>query len=168
MRYHARRLAWFETLHRFTALLTVSVAGFVFLEASGVQLPQPLRWLSLVAGVLAIFDFVVSYSQRADQHRHLRRRFCELEVEMVMADDGDDKRWKELVAARLHIEIDEPPMYRALDLLCHNEQAIADGHKPDTAEGRQYLYKLLWRQRVTAHFLHWDNIGSDPRIKYPT
>lgn len=162
--YHARRVGFFETLQRVTAILTISVAGFIFFEVSGVTLPTWMAWLACVAGLFSIFDLVVSYSQRADQHRHLRREFCELEVDMSLTKADDAEKWQQLEARRLRIEINEPPIYRALDLLCHNALMIADGISVANPEHKKHFRKISRRYRFTAQLLRWENIGTDPDI----
>lgn len=58
--------------------------------------------------------------------------------------------------ARLHIEADEPPIYRALDLLCHNEQMRADGHPPDS----EHWASVPLYQRLTCHLFHWPDLAA--------
>jgi hypothetical protein len=48
---------------------------------------------------------------------------------------------------RLAIEVDEPPILRVLDLLCHNEQARAQGEK------QSELYPIRWHERLMAPWL---------------
>lgn len=147
-------------LHRITSILTVSVSGFLFVEMSGTDLPTPLRILAGIAGGFAIFDFVVGYSARADEHRSLRRKYCELEADMVVADENDVDQWKIFQSRRIRIEIDEPPMYRALDLLCRNELMAAHGYVRSCEKDAGLFGKVRWWQLMTAHIWRWPNIGT--------
>src|SRR5690554_1801492 len=84
IRYHDRRLAFFDRLHRVTLVLTVLLAGYVLVEASTTA-PTP-AWvvmLSVVAAIMALIDVVTNYSAKAELHRLLKTRFIQLEMEIV-------------------------------------------------------------------------------------
>lgn len=154
IRYHDRRRAFFERLHRLTGALTVLMAGSVLYDIG--RLGETAAWLmalAVVAAVLASLDMVVGYAARAGQHRDLKARFVDLE--MVMLKGGDSAAdWTPHQLARLGIERDEPPIYRALDLLCHNELARAEGcPAPDQA------HVSAW-QRWTRHVFHWPDLSA--------
>ncbi|MBN8516221.1 MAG: hypothetical protein J0M14_18475, partial [Candidatus Accumulibacter sp.] len=57
------------------------------------------------------------------------------------------------------IEKDEPPVYRALDILCHNELLVAGAH---CAPGDQspLRAKLSLLQRSTSQFYRWPNVTA--------
>jgi hypothetical protein len=67
----------------------------------------------------------------------------------------------ELTAERFNIEKDEPPIYRALDLLCHNELAIAQG-KRDPAN----LAHLPKWMSMTANLIRWDTNSLKSQAEY--
>jgi hypothetical protein len=153
-RYHDRRRAFFERLHRLTGALTVLLAGTVLFDLAR---PGPTAWwltlLAAMAAVLAALDMVVGYAMRAGQHRDLKARFVDLEMSMLAGDD-DASTWAGHWRDRLAIERDEPPVYRALDLLCYNEVLHADGHR----EPERFVRLSRW-QRWSSHFLHWSDIA---------
>jgi len=152
IRYHDRRRAFFETLHRLTGALTVLLAGSVLFDiARPGDNPAWLLALAAIAAVLSAFDLVAGYSSRANRHADLKRRFVALESG-ILAADADDATWQDLAAERLAIETDEPPIYRALDVLCHNELA--------RAEGISDTYRLPAWAALTAHLFHWPNIAA--------
>ena len=86
----------------------------------------------------------------ARKHDDLRRRFIKLEAEILSNEEPDSDTALTWCADRLDIESDEPPTYKALDLLCENEQAIATG----TDRG----VRLTWWQRASAHWKRWENL----------
>jgi len=153
VRYHDRRRAFFERLHRLTSVLTVLMAGSVLFD---IGRPGETAWwlmtLAVMAALLASLDMVVGYAARASQHRDLKRRFVDLEMAILGGDDMPEV-WTTHRLARLAIERDEPPIYRALDLLCHNEMLLAEGGK--TAD----LIVLKRSQRWTRHLFHWPDIN---------
>ncbi len=155
MRYHDRRRAFFERMHRVTNVLTVLMAGSVLFELG--RTGETAGWLillSVAAALLAAFDMVVGYGARAALHRDLKRRFADLEIAM-MRGGLDEEAWREHQIQRLAIERDEPPVYRALDLLCHNEQLAAEGSKEPPA-------KVSPWQRYTSQLLLWPDLGANP------
>lgn len=158
VRYHDRRVAHFELLQRLTNLLTILLAGIVAMELLGAKEEvRPVYWFTrIVAGLGALmsaFDLLVGFARSADLHRGLKRRFIELEKKCSGEFDA-----KQMAQERLTIEADEPPIYRALQLLCTRELAIAEGIEP-TAYPAGYVV-LPWYMWLTANWLHWQNAAN--------
>ena len=157
VRYHDRRRAFFEQLHRISAGLTVLLAGSVLFELSR---PGESAWwitcIALAAALLAAFDIVIGYAFRANLHFDLKRRFGELEM-AVVSGDNNDEIWKRHQLERLRIEQDEPAIFRALDVLCHNELLRAQGVGRGE-EGKTGFIELSRWKRWTCHFLPWGNL----------
>ena len=65
-------------------------------------------------------------------------------MQTIGLDGIDEAKLRSFVACRLTIEADEPPVLRALDVLCHNEMCRADGRLDD-------IYDLPWWQRIAAN-----------------
>jgi hypothetical protein len=152
VRYHDRRIAFFERLHRLTGVLTVLMAGSVLFEIG--RPGETAGWLvgvAVMAALLAALDVVVGYASRANQHRDLKTRFVDLEMAILKGDETPEV-WTEHQLARLAIERDEPPVYRALDLLCRNELSRAEGCNASN------LVVLKAPQRWTCHLFHWSDI----------
>jgi hypothetical protein len=113
-----------------------------------------LIYLSVLAALLATFDMVIGYAGKADLHRSLKVRFGKLEMAIIAGGDSQ-KEWDGHQLQKLEIELDEPAIYRALDLLCFNELANADGIN------KENFVKLNFIHRLTCHFLHWPNISNN-------
>ena len=148
VRYHDRRIAHYERLHRLTSVTTILLAGVIFMELSGANSPTWIKWLAAVGALLGAGELVVGFARHADLHRDLKRRFVRLEIQMLKSPDNTEAE-----CMRLEIEADEPPIYSALDLLCHNELCAAQG------ADRKYLAKLTPWQSITANWLKWPDIG---------
>lgn len=97
-------------------------------------------------------DLVVGTGQMARQHNDLRRRFCELEADLVRDLSPTEATVAGWQARRLTIESDEPPTYVALDLLCENELARAYEHLKARPRASVPWYKV-----ITAQFILWPN-----------
>lgn len=158
IRYHDRRKAYFITLHQITGVLTVLLSGSVIFDlAKSGENPWWLNTIAFISAVLAAWDVVIGYSSKITLHHDLKRRFSELEMKIV-AEKKESAFWGTLENERALIERDEPPIYRALDLLCHNELLVAEGFggKGKADDWRE----ICWFQRLTSQFLRWPNIIS--------
>jgi hypothetical protein len=110
--------------------------------------------LAFIAAPLAAWDIVIGYTSPANLHLDLKRRWIKLEMAILSGDDAE-QTWIQHGTERLRIESDERFVYRALDLLCHNEVARAEGvNNPKDFE------PLKWYQSATRHIWPWANITS--------
>lgn len=153
VRYHARRQAFFDRWRRVT-----SAVGVIFGSAAAVDLLNVgghvvATVAAFIVAVVSAFDLVVGTGEMARRHDDLRRRFIALEAKIEALDEPTREQVAELCVERLTIEMDEPPTYRALDILCWNEQAIATD--------RAHLVRSVggW-QRFTAQWWYWDDLAS--------
>lgn len=143
VRYHNRRRMFFDRLH-----LLSSAVGVVFGSATIISLLSSFGTLYTVlsASVVTVFstvDLVVGSAQMARLHADLARRFITLEKKIITA-VCDQTELTKLVAERLDIEADEPPVLRVLDSLCHNELMRAMGYE------KERFLTILWYQRLFA------------------
>lgn len=127
IRYHDRRVAFFESLSTtasFLALLTGSAAVAALLKDAGLVAIVA----SALSAVVGFVNLTLRPAARAAIHSRLRQRFSDLQILLLKA--GADPTEAELDALqeqRLLIERDEPPApaYRMLDMLTHNELCCA-------------------------------------------
>lgn len=157
IRYHDRRRAFFERMHQITGVLTILLAGGVWFELAGSG--EPAWWLKLIGLVAAVFsaiDIIIGYARQANRHADLRRRFCALEI----AVNTGGKPVADYANDRLAIEQDEPPVYRALDLLCQNEQLVAQGYSRADPGDKSHFSDLKWYEALTAHLYRWPDIAD--------
>ena len=128
VRYHNRRRAFFDR----TSMLNTAVS-LVFGSAAAASVLGDRTWLAVASGffvtLCSSIDLVVGSAQKARLHFDLARRFIELEKQLLAVSKDDHSAICALEQVRLTIESDEPPVYRALDLLCRNEQIAAEGWK---------------------------------------
>jgi hypothetical protein len=156
IRYHGRRAAWFDDLHRVTNVMAILISGVVLVEIGGGTVPGFIAVVAVVCAILAAFDMVLGYARQANAHRGLRDRFCELESKIISAGSADSlPTW---LVERSQIERDEPAPYRALDLLCHNETARSIG----CTDPNDFTSITLW-QRITCHLWRWSNIMDNQK-----
>jgi hypothetical protein len=148
VRYHDRRTAFFEFLHRLTNFLTILLAGAVLSELLGSPSRPILQALAGIVALLSAADLVIGFARGADTHRSLKRRFIQLEN---LLHTGETT--KKLQQERLSIEAEETPIYRVLDVLCHNELCTAMG------KDARHIYKVPRLKRWTANWLRWPNFA---------
>lgn len=149
VRYHDRRLAHYERLHRLTSLVTILLAGVVLMEVTGAKsdFALGLKFLSAAGAILGACDLVIGFARHADLHRDLKRRFVGLEVQLLRGMSALDAE-----CIRREIEADEPPIYAALDMLSYHELCAASGKTTGYALPTPF-------QRLTANWFRWPDIG---------
>lgn len=152
VRYHNHRRAHYERLHQLTNVAAIITAGYAFLAVSEVSLPIWTSALGMLSALLAAFDLVIGYSRMADCHRNLSRRFSCLEQDMGDSDVAEADL-KKFTRERLEIEKDEPPIYRALDVLCDAETCRAFG----CADERMIV--LSGFEAMTANWYRWTSLA---------
>ncbi|MBU1692306.1 MAG: hypothetical protein KJ958_05565 [Gammaproteobacteria bacterium] len=158
IRYHDRRRAFFDRLHQCTSGLTILLAGSVLFDvARPGDTPCWMTLIAVIAALLSVWDMVVGYAKYSNLHNTLKNRFSALEIDMMAVNDTPETLKKHQVE-RLRIEQDEPPIYRALDLLCRNEQMIAMGYKKP--EDEKWFSKVGLLQKLTSQLFHWKNISQ--------
>jgi hypothetical protein len=158
IRYHDRRRAFFEVLHRMTAVLTILLAGSVlFALAIPGEMASWMVCLAVLASILTACDMVIGYATVANRHAMLRARFCDLEISVLSAQDP--AAFNACQLDRLTIERDEPPVYRALDLYCYAELCAAEGR-----ERPANFPPLRWFHALTSQFYTWPNIANGGSI----
>lgn len=149
IRYHDRRKRFFAFLHRTTSGLAV-VFGSAAMAALIGNLPKSVGLAA--AGVVTIasaLDLVIGFTAAANLHHDLKGRFIELEREII--DAHDDSMLSHYQRRRLEIEKDEPPIYRALSTLCHNDIVRSEYSAQDAQE---HFIHVPWWKRISAH-LAW-------------
>lgn len=139
IRYHMRREAFFVRWHRvnlFVAMISSSAA----VVALGTKLSPAASALPLLgaalAAVVSAIDLLVGPLEQAKRHYELRQRFTRLAQQICGDDQSVEGKLVDRKCERLEIEREEPPIYRALDLLCHFELLKAQ-RRPEEDEGER-------------------------------
>jgi hypothetical protein len=158
VRHHDRRRTFFERLHRITGVLTILLTGSVPFHLAGTGPLAPwLQGIAVTAALLSAVDIVIGHAARANDHAALRARFVDLERALIEIGFSEEA-WRAHRQARLSIERDEwAPIYRALDLRCHNELPVAEGFDRRAIPGH-FAHLSAW-QRLTGQWLLWPNIA---------
>ena len=166
VRYHRHRERFLDCVHHLGSLLT-TFAGAATVTTSVAQLPAEWAWLlptaAAITAVAGAHEVMFKTAERARQHELLARDFVALEQNLVRVQwDLTTKALLELQNRRLHIEATEPPTYRVLDAMCHDELVTALGRDPG-----QRTNVTFWQRRC-GHFFdlapHRIRKGHDRRM----
>jgi len=151
IRYHDRRRRFFSACHSIVLGSGIALATVGFAIASRVIDGQWLVGFGVFAMLIFLLDLLFGFSQCACNHTILKHRFSDLEKDIIM--NTDENNIAAFKARRIEIEKDEPPIRRALDILCHNELA--------KSEAIDDIYKITRIQRLTAQIYSWPDIPSE-------
>lgn len=148
-RYHLWRVRLMQRLNAFRMLLFLASTSSVVAGLFAGWADHYVKLLGAVSVLFASAEMVLRLGTRELQHRSFARQYVSLERDIVAKGhtltDGD---LDELEAAYLDIEIDEPPVLRMLNRLCHNEQIQAD----HGADAFKYLRPVPWIVAWWARF----------------
>lgn len=147
LRYHQRRRAHYERLHRYLMLGVLLSGSAAFGDVFG----EP-KWFGLISATLGALDLVFSFSMRVRDHEILHRRFTDLARSMTRTaapTAADVQRWTD---ARQEIETEEPPVYWAVEASCYNEVSIAWGRE------KHGLVKLTTWQKAMMNWFTFDKV----------
>lgn len=156
-RYHTRRQFFFERWSRVTAASGVLFGSAAFTSAFSQIHASPvlLAVLGAALAVVSTVDLIVGTASMARKHDDLRKRFRQLEANILACRapaEADIDRWRSEMTA---IELDEPPTYFGLCLLCENELGRAT---QDVGERTSVRRIVRW----TAHWIRWENERASP------
>ncbi len=147
IRYHERRRAFFSMSNKLS-----EASAILFGSAAVVSLLK--EWevavivASIIVTVLATLNLVFGTVAMSYKHADLGKRFIDLHRKMLTSQATEDQ-YLRLVDERLTIERDEPPIKRAVDLMCYNEMLYAGGYD----ESNRVDVPLF--KQLTGHFFNW-------------
>jgi len=140
VRYHERRAAFFLSLDRINGIVSLSAGAGAVSSALSAR-PDLAAVAGGIVAVSNIINVVVGSSRMAALHRELRGRFIDLERRVQRAPKTEEAL-QECTDERLRIEQEEPPIVGALEMLCYNEEARAEGNF-EHVRRMDWLHKLL-------------------------
>lgn len=156
VRYHRHRERFLDRVHEFGALL-IAVAGFATVATLLAELPARWTWVPLVTasvtGLAGATELVFGPARAARRHDSLAVSFLALEKDLLRAGRSlTPEVLVELQSRRLDLEVVEPPVYRVLDAVCHDELVTALGVDP-SQRSNVTRWQRLWRHclDVGAH-----------------
>lgn len=158
VRYHMRRGAFFLRWGRFTAFIGVVFGSATVTSLIAGSSPVLVGASALLVTVASSVDLVVGTGQRAWLHNDLRKRYLDIEAELLAeGQEISPVRLREFKSRIRRIEADEPPTLPALELLARDD-VIRSLYPKEEAD--QYVSKLSWIKRATAQWFDWDTSNA--------
>jgi hypothetical protein len=143
MRYHAKRRAWFDGLHR-SAMVVVALGS----AAAATAIPggpiDTAAALTIAVAVAAALELFFAFADRARSADMLYRRFNALATEIAETNTVDDETLRRWDKRRLLIRADCEERLLVLHRICYNLEAEARGYADDV------LYEIKSWQRLAA------------------
>lgn len=136
-RYHSKRKRFFENMHNIINSLIVISGSAAFFAIWNPE-SDVAKWLIGMVTLCTALDLVFDLAKKATLHDDLKRRFALLLKDISLAVKNENEL-KRLEVERILIEADEPTPLRVLDMMCHNEEAFAQGY------GDEHIYELGFR-----------------------
>lgn len=131
IRYHTYRQAFFEGFSRLVSGLNIllsSAAGASIIKTVETKDTGLATCFMISLAIINTLDLVYGVAKRAWHHRELRNKFIDIEKRFLAGRRQDyvpKAELNKIVEEILSVEIDEPPIYRNLDIFCHNEMVKA-------------------------------------------
>ena len=158
VRYHRHRESFLDRVDQLGALLT-ALAGLATAATLLAELPARWTWVPLVAASVAALagatELLFGPARGTRRHDSLAVSFLGLEKDLLRAGPSlTAEILVELQSRRLDLEAAEPPVYRVLDAVCHDELVTALGIDP-SERANVTRWQRLWRHvlDVGAHRL---------------
>lgn len=148
VRYHRHRerfLDWISNTFKVATAVAGSATVVSLLAEAG---PWWSESAAALTALLSAFDIVVAPGRTARIHNELARDFIALEKDTLGAGSGLEREdLVALEARRLDVEANEPPHYRVLNIICHNELVRATGESPE------HYVDMWWIQSWLANYV---------------
>src|SRR5579883_1573100 len=158
-RYHARRRAWYDRLHR-AMMLVIATGASAGVAAIFGGLLLEAEYLAGAVAFAGVLELAYSLPERARLEDALYRRFNALAAEIAAASPVSAAQVCRWEAQRLLIRSDADDRLEALRRICHNLEAEARGYP---AEAR---YPIWPWQRLTAQLLSLPPLRPLPAVPY--
>jgi len=145
VRYHMKRCRFYDSFHDvITALNVMLGVSAIYSLLSNLLTTNTIAMIVSFISAMGVIDLVIGTSRKARVHNDLANKFIDLEQYMLGKGEESLKR---VISKRLEIEKTEPPVLSVLDVICHNEQVLADGYD------KKYLQNIGWGQRLLSNFI---------------
>ena len=154
VRYHDHRRRHYLRLQSTINFAIIAIGSYGVVSV--IQAADGIDWIIPTAsGLLAAASLALNPTSKASLHANLCQRFIRLEKRFSApeARPGNITRseLEAITGERLEIEMDELPIYRAVDRMCHNELVLSEGR-------RKYLKPLKFRHRALKDFIHFNHL----------
>ena len=151
MLYHRRRRDFFDLLNKslaFSQILLGSYTANLVLAGNA----YALSLIGIIIAFIGALTLVGDFGACAKEHQYLQKHFNDLIIKIRKLAINDDTGLDSIACERLSLEAEEPAIYRALDICCHNALVQAKGCSPDE------LCKLSAIQGMLRHLRRFESL----------
>ena len=148
IRYFSKRRRYFDLLHRISKTLVLAGGSSSF-TALVADFSEIAVYATLIIAIVGLVDYIFDFSGQSRLYDNLYRRTVNLTSRIYNLSKSDTESVCNLVAERYLIFADCPAINRVLDVICHNEEAIARGYDKDE------LYKISKFQYFLSPFFRF-------------
>lgn len=152
VRYHMRRQGFYEQWHRFTGVMTLLLGSAAF-----VTLLKQHELVAMIAtssvAILQALDLIFETRKRADLHRDLRKRYLTIEPDISACKEIAKEQYCEIKRTIALIEVDEPPLRRAVLAISQNEALEVSGYTRE--DNPKSFTDLKWYHKLTPNLPIW-------------
>lgn len=141
IRYHMSRKAFYDSFHRLVGIASLALSSAaVATIASSTGASQVM---AATVAILQCVDLIVNTKHKSELHADLRRRYLLLESD-ILAGRGTESEWLDRIK---QIEIDEPPIKKALMLACQIDVETVSHGKSE--------HEIGWFRNLTKNWFAW-------------
>ena len=141
IRYHNRRILFYDRIHKMATAFALLSGSATVISVLGELGSSWTTFFALIVVIFSAIDLVVGPDKAARMHNELARKFFKLEKSIITEKNITEETLAYFKSERLDIEMNEPPIKKVLDSICHNELCRAMGLE-------KHSVKIKWYQRV--------------------
>lgn len=130
-RYNIRLSGYYSALDNLTSVVGLLGGSTAFADVLGAGQTGLALYSSLLVAAMAALSLAFRWSDKAKAHMDVYRQYTRLQERLDRAGDPPaDAEIRAIKADFTAIEAGEPALKTALMVVCHNEQATAEGLDP--------------------------------------
>jgi len=152
--YNKTRYNFFIRLRKFISFVSLLFSSSTIYSFFSDSSQYFVAVFGIVMVAIFIFDIVFDLSERAAKHYDLYKRSHALLVKIELLESKDSKLLNKYKKDFKSIEVEEPQIYRALGVCCHNQVVESRGLD------EKYRYKMTIAQKLFM------NVYSYPHLKF--
>lgn len=146
IRYHMHLQASYTRLGKFITAFTLlmSSAAFASIYESNEAPKELSTCLICIAALLQVLELVIDTKTKAILHSTLRQKYLQLELSLCGRNyilESEESNFKQ---SRISIELEEPPIIKALMDKCHNELVNIYYDEPDEYKVHVTFWSKCW------------------------
>ena len=149
MRYHQARRAWWTSLNRLSSIAAALAGSAAVITVSGKNGSPYWAYVAAGSGAFAALNAALGFTERAREHAALYDKFSSVAAKMALEATPDDAVARRYESEVLTLEASEPPSIHTLNVICHNLECEARGHKPEE-QARIFLINRIFKSVGTV------------------